>query len=280
MFDERNKKCEYCGYPTETGEHHLLCYINFENKPDNSDEYFAVDTSKEDFFQNNLTNLTSDEIPSEDIDVKDTEAFKRFSFAKDTDGNIWLYRKIEAKGITMKFSQKREVVSRLAKELGAPVVECKTLTVDGEEVFATRFLQNAIDGRLQYAPNSINITQAKDLSVLWVFNYFICNKGDLQVLSTSRGRAILADFGISGHIPDDIDVEREKIDEYRNFIGGVENRINEDVIKGFVAKIKTLPDIFFESIVKVIDDEKTREQILESLKWRRDNIEKIFRLMK
>ena len=94
------------------------------------------------------------------------------------------------------------------------------------------------------------------------------------------GRAILADFGISGHIPDDIDVEREKIDEYRNFIGGVENRINEDVVKGFVAKIKTLPDIFFESIVKVVDDEKTREQILESLKWRRDNIEKIFRLMK
>lgn len=252
-----------------------LDYSNFVNKPDNSDEYLVARNAPLETLSN-LRILSADEIPQEQINVKDEDAFKRFEFGADEVGNIWLFRRIEKRGITERFSQKRELASELAKTLNVPAVEYRTLTIDGQKVFATRFLPNAIDGKIQNTPSDIHSVQTHDLSALWIFNYLTCNSGDIQVLSSARGRILLADYGISSHVPHEINVEKERLNDYRNFIGGIEENVDHSVVQNMISKIKSLSDEHLTSLVNIVSDEHLRTQLFESLKWRRDNIEHFF----
>lgn len=252
-----------------------LDYSNFVDKPDNSVEYLVARNTPIETLSD-LRILSANEIPQEQINVKDEDAFKRFEFGADEVGNIWLFRRIERRGITERFSQKRELASELAKTLDIPAVEYRTLIIDDQKVFATRFLPNAIDGRIQNTPSDVHSTQIQDLSALWLFNYLICNSGDTQVLSSARGRIFLADYGISSHVPHDINVEKERLNDYRNFIGGIEENVDHDVVQNTISKIKSLSDEQLTLLVSIVADEQLQIQLFESLKWRRDNIQHFF----
>jgi len=49
-----------------------------------------------------------------------------------------------------------------------------------------------------------------------------------------------------------------------------------DEIENTISRVEALSDEKLQSLVDVISDENLRAELLESLKWRRDNVRKVF----
>ncbi len=49
-----------------------------------------------------------------------------------------------------------------------------------------------------------------------------------------------------------------------------------DEIENTISRVEALSDEKLQSLVDVISDENLRAELLESLKWRRDNVGKVF----
>ena len=56
----------------------------------------------------------------------------------------------------------------------------------------------------------------------------------------------------------------------------METRIDADEIENTISRVEALSDEKLQSLVDVISDENLRAELLESLKWRRDNVRKVF----
>ena len=268
------EQCAYCTYPLESGQHHPKCFSLFEGKQDNFDEYFSAEIDIEKIRGEGLTAV--DELPEEEIDHKDVDAFKRYEKMVDFAGNIWLTRVLLEKRFTKVHSQIREMGYLVSKKLEIPAVEYRTLKHDGKDVLATRFLPNAIDGRIREASPKAEVQLSKDLSKIWVLNYFLGNRGDLQVMTTSSGHALLSDYSVSKSIPDDLLTNPQLIDTYRDFIGGVEERVDLKSVEEAVLGIEQVSMEEIEEIASVVEDEEKRSSLVEAFRWRKEHVRVVF----
>lgn len=161
-----------------------------------AEEYFQYTLTPEQINQlkNNGMKIVDECSPRETLFICDNViSYHRFG---KYDDKWWLIKNPSKYRLGNDTEYANEMVYGFSQTLGLGVAETRAIVIDSQEYLASRFLDNAIHGDLQFMPPELRKKVVSQLPAYFPFNYFMAIAGDLQYVYTTDGRVMMMDYSV------------------------------------------------------------------------------------